>query len=79
VKLQSKATARSIGHGAFHADRNARPEHAREPAPAPHAHDVVGSTDRAECAIDGLYVAIDGQHADGCTTADHRQPHGSSF
>jgi Fe-S cluster assembly protein SufD len=43
-------------------------------------HDVVAALDAegAECRLDGLYVAIDGQHVDNRTTIDHRRPHGSS-
>ena len=43
-------------------------------------HDVVGVLDGpgAECELDGLYVAGDGQHVDNLTTIDHREPHGTS-
>jgi Fe-S cluster assembly protein SufD len=43
-------------------------------------HDVVATLDGpgAECSLDGLYVAGDGQHVDNLTTVDHREPHGSS-
>jgi Fe-S cluster assembly protein SufD len=43
-------------------------------------HDVVAVLDAegAECALDGLYVATDGQHVDNRTTVDHRKPHGAS-
>jgi Fe-S cluster assembly protein SufD len=43
-------------------------------------HDVVAALDAegAECDLDGLYVAGDGQHVDNCTTVDHRKPHGTS-
>jgi Fe-S cluster assembly protein SufD len=32
----------------------------------------------AECVLDGLYLATDGQHVDCRTTVDHRRPHGTS-
>lgn len=43
-------------------------------------HDIVATLDAegAECDLDGLYVATDGQHVDNRTTVDHRKPHGSS-
>jgi len=82
VKLQLEGDgAIHLGHGAFHADRNARVSSTLVSLGASTArHDVVALLDGpgAECAIDGLYVAIDGQHVDCRTTVDHRQPHGSS-
>jgi Fe-S cluster assembly protein SufD len=43
-------------------------------------HDIVAALDAegAEGDLDGLYVAVDGQHVDNRTTVDHRRPHGSS-
>jgi Fe-S cluster assembly protein SufD len=82
VKLQLEGDgAIHLGHGNFHIGRNARVSSTLVSLGASTArHDIVALLDGpgAECAIDGLYVATDGQHVDCRTTVDHRQPHGSS-
>jgi len=82
VKLQLEGDgAIHLGHSAFHVDRNARLSSTLVSLGASTArHDIVVRLEGpgAECAIDGLYVATDGQHVDCRTTVDHRQPHGSS-
>ena len=82
VKLQFDGDgAIHLGHGAIHIGRNARVSSTLISLGASTArHDIVAVLDGpgAECAIDGLYVATDGQHVDCRTTVDHRQPHGSS-
>jgi len=82
VKLQLEGDgAIHLGHGSFHVDRNARLSSTLVSLGASTArHDLVALLDGpgAECAIDGLYVARDGQHVDCRTTVDHRQPHGTS-
>jgi len=82
VKLQLEGDgAIHLGHGAIHVDRNARVASTLVSLGANTArHDIVARLDGpgAECVLDGLYVASDGQHVDCRTTVDHRQPHGSS-
>jgi Fe-S cluster assembly protein SufD len=82
VKLQIDGDAAiHLGHAAFHVDRDARISSTLVSLGARTArHDIVALLDGsgAECVLDGLYVAGDGQHVDCRTTVDHRQPHGSS-
>ena len=82
VKLQCEGDAAiHLAHAAFRADRSARVSTTLVSlGAATSRHDVVALLDGpgAECAIDGLTVATDGQHVDCRTTVDHRQPHGSS-
>jgi Fe-S cluster assembly protein SufD len=82
VKLQIEGDAAiHLAQAAFHADRSARVSTTLvNLGAATSRHDVVALLDGpgAECAIDGLVVVTDGQHADCRTTVDHRQPHGSS-
>lgn len=82
VKLQIDGDAAiHLGHAAFHVGRDARISSTLVSLGARTArHDIVALLDGpgAECVLDGLYVAGDGQHVDCRTTVDHRQPHGSS-
>ena len=82
VKLQNEGGgAIHLAQAAFRAERSARVSTTLVSlGAATSRHDVVALLDGpgAECAIDALTVATDGQHVDCRTTVDHRQPHGSS-
>ena len=82
VKLQWEGDASiHLAQAAFSAERSARVSTTLVSlGAATSRHDVVARLDGpgAECAIDGLTVATEGQHVDCRTTIDHRQPHGSS-
>ncbi len=82
VKLQLEGDdAIHLGHSALQIGRNARVASTLVSLGAHTArHDIIARLDGpgAECVLDGLYVASDGQHVDCRTTVDHRQPHGSS-
>lgn len=45
---------------------------------ARHDIEAVLDAEGAECSLDGLYVAADGEHVDVRTLVDHRRPHGAS-
>lgn len=82
VKLQREGDA-VLHVGALHLrqDRDSRlVSHSISLGAALARHDIVAALDAegADCTLNGLYAAADGQHVDHQTTLDHARPRGTS-